>query len=160
MSLSVEYVPTRQEVRDAYRWSFRQPRGLWRYHLAIVVGFAAIYVITETNAGTLEGSDYLLGAFYGLLASLWVSFIPQIMYSEERRTLAFGTKGVEVKRGSAEKRIPWHKVMRICMARGQIYILTKSGSALVIPARIFETETMRDEFLASLTGLHGASGTR
>ncbi|WP_186002754.1 YcxB family protein [Mycobacterium sp. KBS0706] len=157
MSVSIDYTVTRNEV---WRWYWRQwkePNGLWRFHVGI---FVAVFLLCLSAgdvvfrwggiASGLKPEGLGCAILIGLLSVLWLPFYPLIAYRPGLRSLSAEPEGLRLRRGSSDCTSPWREIASVNEAEGSIVIANRNRNALIIPNRAFANATTRTDFLATL----------
>ena len=154
--LKVQYRSSRREVWDWYWWSWRQPKGLWMFHVAIAaIGFAAVlFARPRENAIAAADIGWAVGAALVLVA--WMPLWPLIRFKSQPRTLEVDSTGVRSVIGNLRGDRRWDEIAQIHDRNGTIYIVGKNRNAFIVPPRAFATEAVRASFLDSARRWHQA----
>jgi hypothetical protein len=155
-ALKVQYRSSRREVWDWYWWSWRQPKGLWRFHVAIaVIGFAGMLVGRPRQNG-IAAADIVWAVAAALVLVAWMPLWPLIRFKSQPRTLEVDPAGVRTVIGKLKGGRRWDEIAEIHDRNGTIYIVAKNRNAFIVPARAFASEAVRASFLDSARRWHQA----
>lgn len=151
---TIEYSSTRGEVWRYYWRAWAKPRGLWLMQAFISFSAAATYSLVSTERASMPRfiAVWVL-AFLAcvVVLPLW----PQLRFKPSVRTLAVGPNGMRTSIGKLSGEIRWKDVAAIEEDGSEIYIASRQGNALIIPARAFDSDASRRAFLDDVRSWRG-----
>lgn len=97
---TVHYASRRDEIWRWYWRAWRQPAGLWRYHVLFGVVFGFVF------AAGREPDAFRLGRFLAVTATITAACVvlfplwPQLRFKSALRTLSINEEGIQTTVGS------------------------------------------------------------
>lgn len=129
MTYTLRYRSSRAEVWRAY-WRYWRAK-LWYVH-AVFAG-AVAFGMSRTE---IWRGDFLS----------WVT-ASQVLFKSAERTLEVGPDGWSTQIGKKTGNRKWSELVPVREENGVVVIAGKSGNALLIPSRAFESEAQRKAFM-------------
>jgi hypothetical protein len=144
MTYTLRYRSSRAEVWCAY-WRLWQAR-LWYVHAIFAVAVAFGLSRTEVLRGDIYG--WVTAAFVAFILILVISVsASQLLFKSAERTLEVGPDGWSTQIGKKKGSRKWSELAPVREENGIVIIAGKSGNALLIPSRAFESEAQRKAFM-------------
>src|SRR5262245_40978460 len=157
-SFKIQYRSSRREVWDWYWWIWRQPKGLWRYHVGIaVVGFTLI-LLGRAKSDGITAADLAWAAAASFILVAWFPFWPLLRFKPQLRELEMDAAGIRSVIGKRRGDRRWEEIAAIHDRNGAIFIVGNNMNAFIVPQRAFATEAARASFLESARRWHGQIG--
>lgn len=153
--ITLRYRSKRREVWGFYWWCWRQPKGLWRIHLATM---GAVFAIVFLMVGLGDPTRGLvLAASAAFAAVAWMPLTPLMFFKSQERTLVVGAEGLITTIGHGGGKQRWSDVMTILDRGDTIALVGKSLNGFVIPRRAFAETAKRAAFLVAIRAWHRAA---
>lgn len=153
MNYSLSYRSSRSEVWRFY-WAAWRAR-LWRVHLLAAAVLASLLPDIIGIAPSFR--SYLLYFFVTLPAvTLFFALWPQVMFKSKERTLVVGPEGWSTKIGGKSGSRRWAEIASVHEASGSVVITSATGNALIVPARAFANNALKDQFVRDSQAWHRA----
>jgi hypothetical protein len=151
---TLEYSSTREEVWRYYWRAWAKPRGLWLMQLFIAFSAAATHSLVSTDR--FSAPRFLtVWALAFLACVVFLPLWPQLKFKPSVRTLTVGPSGMRTSIGKLSGEIRWKDVAAIEGDGPEIYIASRQGNALIIPARAFDSDVSRRQFLEDIRSWRG-----
>ena len=155
MTYTLRYRSSRAEVWRAY-WRLWRAR-LWYVHAIFALAVAFGFLRTDV----LRGDVYVWVAaavlVFMLILVISVS-ASQLLFKSAERTLEVGPDGWSTQIGKKKGSRKWSELAPVREENGVVIIAGKSGNALLIPSRAFETEAQRKAFMEDVSQWSGGHG--
>lgn len=148
--LTVRYALTREELWAWYKLAWL--RGLWAYHLAVVVLACTGFSVTRVGGSNVSG--LLLGAAYSVLLVVLMAAWPQLRFRRDERTLTFDNDGLSYVRGRQTGHMPWTRIGSVTDSQDGIVITGRSQNAFIVPDRAFGGETEKAQAFRTISELY------
>jgi len=139
----VSYRSRRSEVWRWYWRAWARPLGLWRFHVAFSLLFAAAWTLRDRSVAGFVAAFVVALPIFILFLSLW----PQIRFKSETRILTIDPTGWSTRIGNLQGSRTWDKVRSIDDSPEAITLVSSNGNALIVPNRAFPSPAAREEFL-------------
>jgi hypothetical protein len=108
----------------------------------------------------MSRTQVLRGDIYGWVTATFVAFIlilvisvtaSQLLFKSAERTLEVGPDGWSTQIGKKTGSRKWSELAPVREEKGVVIIAGKSGNALLIPSRAFESEAQRKAFMEDVS---------
>jgi hypothetical protein len=153
---SIQYASSRSEVWRWYWRAWAKPNGLWLFHVAFGVLFAASFTFSAHEPFNIIRFILivvLVTVACMVLFPLW----PQIRFKPSMRSLSIDPSGISTTIGKLSASRDWNEVNSIVDNNEEIVIVGKNRNAFIIPKRAFQSDAARQEFLRDATHWHQKS---
>ena len=155
MTYTLRYRSSRAEVWRAY-WRLWRAR-LWYVHAIFAVALAFGLSRTEVLRGDIYG--WVTAAFVAFILILVISVTAsQLLFKSAERTLEVGPDGWSTQIGKKTGSRKWSELVPVREENGMVIIAGKSGNALLIPNRAFESEAQRKAFMEDVSQWSAGQG--
>ncbi len=155
MTYTLRYRSSRDEVWRAY-WRLWRAR-LWYVHTIFAVAVAFGLSRTEVLRGDIYG--WVTAAFVAFMLILVISVsASQLLFKSAERTLEVGPDGWSTQIGKKTASRKWSELAPVREENGVVIIAGKSGNALLIPSRAFESEAQRRAFMNDVSQWSAGQG--
>lgn len=98
-----------------------------------------------------------LGA--GLASIAWMPLFPMIQFKPQMRTLTVDEHGISTSIGKKSGVRSWNQIRSVENEEGAIVIVGKNKNAFIVPARAFDNDAARADFLEYATATFQAASS-
>jgi hypothetical protein len=155
MNYILRYSSTRAEVWEFYWRIWRG--GLWLIHVFFAIGVSFVL-----SGSSLSLKHSISWAIYSLIAfpcvvTIFAAF-PQLMFKNKPRTLEVGPDGWVTKIGKVSGSKKWSEIASVENVADAVQIKGKSGNAMIIPLRAFDSQIHMEQFISDVREWHKNNG--
>ncbi|HVV31843.1 MAG TPA: YcxB family protein [Vitreimonas sp.] len=145
MARTIQYASTRDEI---WRWYWRSwQRGLWVTHAVVFCWVSGVVLLLLWSTNLLRPTNVVLAIAAGLASIAWMSLFPMIQFKPQTRTLTVDEHGISTTIGAKSGVRKWSEIRSVTDEDGAIVIVGKNKNAFIIPARAFDNDAGRRDFL-------------
>ncbi len=147
MAFFLEYKSRRLEV---WNWYWRAMRKyLWKEHLKIIVMIPILMSMVLFLMGYRWNIYRVIvySVYAYALISVFMLLYPQLKFKPQMRSLRVDEQGIATSVGMLSKVFTWSEIKSMEIENDFIVITRKNLNAFIIPARAFNSEGQRQDFV-------------